>query len=30
MIGKPWWEIYPSILERELDALKQAGIEYRR
>ena len=30
MIRKPWWEIYPSRLERELDALKQAGIEYRR
>jgi len=30
MIVKPWWEIYPSILERELDALKQAGIEYTR
>jgi len=30
MIGKPWWEIYPSRLKRELDALKQAGIEYTR
>ncbi|MFH1716743.1 MAG: E2/UBC family protein [Planctomycetota bacterium] len=28
MITKPWWEIYPSVLKRELDALEQAGIKY--
>jgi len=28
MIRKPWWEVYPSRLEREFDALKEVGIEY--
>ncbi len=30
MIRKPWWEVYPSRLEREFDALKEVGIEYMR
>jgi len=30
MIGKPWWDDFPSILARELSALDEADIEYKR